>query len=261
MLRQFCRDVGLALQHETSDAEGACYHGIGHGITDGSDPGAWGNAQKVIAPGKKICEEITVNDTAQKGFRYRCVTGAYNALEILSQDSKYKLDSLAQDPFAFCAAEPHEYQEGCYSNMLPALLRKTQDFADIAQRIEAINNDADFAIRTWVMLGLFHEYIRLHLSETDYGVSSAVALCKAVVDTLHLSCIEGLAGGHMKYGKPGEEYRQAITFCNNTVLESTEQQICFAHILPRLRIWYSEGKTQEICALVPSQYQHYCKKI
>src|SRR3989338_8528765 len=43
--REFCTYAGKSVPKPEGYAEGACYHGIGHGVTDGSDPGLWGSAE------------------------------------------------------------------------------------------------------------------------------------------------------------------------------------------------------------------------
>lgn len=258
--QQFCRNAGEKLAGQTSDAEGACYHGIGHGAVDGGDPRAWGDAEKMIEPGMKLCEDIAGHDRSQHGKLYRCTTGVYNAIEILSTDDKYGLASLLREPFAFCETQKVEYQEGCYNNMTPALQRLTKtDFMKSAAQIAAIPEQG-FTIRSSVISGLFHEFIRVNLREPDYNLAEGVKLCRMLVSELRLACIDGLSGGHMKYGQPQQEYVKGLAFCASRLLASKEQDVCHEHILTRLRIWYSPEKSAEICAGTPKNYQHYCSR-
>lgn len=261
--QDFCAYAGVTLKAENSDAEGACYHGIGHGAVDGSDPRAWGDSQAMIKPGLNLCQKVA-NDLEQPfGKLYRCVSGAYNALEILAKEEKYKLDLINRDPFSFCATQPKFNLEACYTNMLPALFRTGEiDFEQLARKIEDITEDNnEHVIRSQVMLSLFQEYIRENLNEFDYGISQAVSLCRKLDEYSHLPCIQGLAGGHMKYGEPTKEYVKALDFCGSPILLELEKEICHKYILSALRIWYTNDKIIDICSQVMPKYRRYCNEI
>ena len=104
--RELCEHLGTRFYAQSVDVSGACYHGIGHGSVDGSDPRVWGDPEAMIAESLALCEEVTAGlspSVEEKGPLYRCVTGAYNSLEILSHAPKYGLATLEKDPFAFCA--------------------------------------------------------------------------------------------------------------------------------------------------------------
>lgn len=260
--QDFCKYVGDQLQAETSDAEGACYHGIGHGAVDGGDQRAWGNAQSFIEPGIQLCEQVAGNDRTEFGKLYRCVTGAYNAVEILSQDPKYKLEIISTNPFYLCPSQPVAFQEGCYTNMLPAVFRMTNN--NIGSSLQYVLSKVPTTAGTNTILqtvvqNLFYESIRMHLMDSDFGVTESVGLCRNLKDSsLHDSCIAGLAGGHMQYGEPQRQYIKALAFCGNKMLTGHEQDVCYGHVLVRLRIWYTESKKQEICNSAPADYKHYC---
>jgi hypothetical protein len=257
--KDFCAYVGKTLAAETSDAEGACYHGIGHGFVDGSDPTTWGDVNKMMKPGVDLCERVAGDDRSQYGKMYRCVTGVYNALEILSQEPKYKLDTIVRRPFALCDTQPAEFLEGCYTNMLPAQMRLEQsDFKRLTADIASIKGSTP-EVRGPVLSSLFHEYIRLHLNEGEYGIPSGLVLCRSSGD-LRLYCVDGLSGGLMKYGKPHEEYVAGLGFCAKDLLRQDESDRCYAYILPRLRIWYTEDKRKEICSSVPQSVRQYCSQ-
>lgn len=259
--REFCKYVGEQLSAQTTDAEGACYHGIGHGVVDGGDPRAWGNAQLMIDPGMQLCEQVAGNDRSEFGKLYRCVTGAYNAVEILSQDQKYKLEVIGKDPFYLCPSQPEEFQEGCYTNMLPALFRKTNNNIEASLKyiLEKVPDVANSHTIKWtVVQNLFYEAIRIHLTDHEYGVGELLPLCDSLAGSLKDACVAGIAGGHMQYGEPQKQYVKALAFCGRDSLNSHEKEVCYEHVLPRLRIWYTESKKQEVCNSVPAEYKHYC---
>ena len=260
--RDFCAYVGKTLAEKTSDAEGACYHGIGHGTVDGGDPTAWGDPQRMIDPGLKMCE--IVSDTLPN--LYRCVTGVYNATEILSADPKYKISMMQDNPFRICESQKEDYKEPCYTNMLPILERQlSEDFALIEKKIEKIHNkDNETAkmlglqTKQMVTLSLFYDYVRANFQKPDYNINKGLEICRSISFDVHLACVEGLAGSFMKYGEPGSEYIKGLAFCGSSILNNGEKEVCYRHILNRLRIWYTSEKAKNICDQVDSKYRNYC---
>lgn len=259
--KEFCAYVGQKLAKDTTDAENACYHGIGHGSVDGGDPRAWGDALAMLKPSLQLCETIAGNDRVLHGKLYRCTTGAYNAIEILARESKYKLEKLKNDPFYICPLQPEEYREGCYTNMLPAyMILLKNDLPAIVKISEKIlEKNGSYEIRNMVISAIYHEYIRMHLNDLNYAAEAGVKECRKYLGKTKEACIEGLSGGHMKYGKPAEEYVKAMAFCGADFLNIAEKNLCYPYILIRLRIWYRVEKVKEICNAVPKEFQQYCK--
>ncbi|MEK7561229.1 MAG: hypothetical protein AAB539_04745 [Patescibacteria group bacterium] len=271
--RKFCLSVGKQLSGMTADASGACFHGIGHGAVDGGDPGTWGDAEAMMRPGMEFCERVSQDPSE----RYRCVTGVFNAIEILAADPKYRLENLRRDPFSLCKNPPAFDREPCYTNMLPALLGvKGGDYQAAFTAIAAIQeNSADYSamfrildddraekagylVRATVVLGLAHELIRSYGQKQDYA-ATVVGYCRALSPPLVLPCIQGLAGGHMKYGEPTREYIKGLAFCEDGILRDDEAHDCNRHILRRLRLWYDARQAAAICASVPVRLQSFCR--
>jgi hypothetical protein len=106
-------------------------------------------------------------------------------------------------------------------------------------------------------MGLFHEHMNINAGSADKG-PRGVAACRALKERSRLPCIEGLAGGLMKYGKPGEEYIEGLSFCKLELLTEEEQEACFKHILLRLTFWNSPEKSRQLCATVEEKFRKYC---
>lgn len=259
--RALCDLLGEELMAETVDARGACYHGIGHGTVDGTDPRLWGDPRALVNEGIEACELVAgaLPDIPRgTGPLYRCTTGAYNSLEILSQNDKYGLQALAIDPFGFCHDEPLLYREGCYTNMIPAVMRLNKDdFEATIADIESIPLITE-GVRAGFILDLFHEFIRLHLAEGPDAGLGAVAICHSLRDLLRIACIEGLSGGYLKYGTPARESEGLTYFCTQPILRSDEADACWRYGLTRLRNFYSSEKTQEICLQAPESFRQLC---
>ncbi|OGG79632.1 hypothetical protein A3A39_02295 [Candidatus Kaiserbacteria bacterium RIFCSPLOWO2_01_FULL_54_13] len=261
--QDFCGYLGEELSLETVDARGACYHGIGHGTVDGTDPRLWGDPRALVREGIGMCEAVagSLPDIPEGyGPLFRCVSGTYNALEILSQNEKYNLEVLAEDPFGFCNDERHTYRRACYTNMIPALLRlRLEDFRSVLSEIENIQDITD-VVRARLVGDLFHEFIRLHLGDGRDAGASAIPLCKGMRDTLRIGCIEGLSGGYLKYGAPKHEAEGMLHFCALAELSEEESLACFRYGLTRLRNHYSPDEARAVCLRAPEEFRRFCER-
>lgn len=256
--QDFCKYVGEKLAGETTDGEGACYHGIGHGTVDGGNSYIWGDPNKMIKSGIELCEKVALGDHSQYGKLYRCVTGAYNAIEILSHIPKYKLQEFEKDPFSLCPSQKDEYKEACYTNMIPAILINTNN--DLLKSEKFIENikESGYEIRKPVTSGLFVEFYRMNLNKPNQNIEEGIRVCQSIKNPLRLSCFYGLSEGFMKYGEPQKAYINGLNFCHNNLLKDDEKDTCYNSILSRLRVWYSVDKSKEICSGVLREFQKYC---
>ena len=257
----FCKSLE-APSGSISGGTQACFHGIGHGTVDGDDPNIWGNPALILHPGIEMCKRLPKEDNAQ----YLCQTGAYNQLEFFSQDSKYKLKSLSDAPYSFCNSEPRARRQGCYTNMIPAVLRITKnDIGEAARYIlpritypddSTIDN---FYVDEMVIIGLFHEFIRLHLGQPKI-IIEGIKLCHEFSsERVRLACAAGVGGGYMKYDAPESAYDNWRSFCDNPALREDERQACYKYVLSRISLWYNAPRAKKICKSVPTQYRSYCK--
>lgn len=259
--RGFCRMVDEKLSGKASAAATACFHGTGHGAIDGSDPTTWGDSDAMIAPGFKVCSLLAQTELET----YLCETGVFNAIEILSHDPKYMITDIREDPFAFCNRQTLARREGCYSNMLPLILEKfdndVEKSADYINANMIDNNETAIdghTINELVTIGLMFEYIRLQGESPDYA-QKGIAMCRSFPEEDHLACIEGLSGGHVKYGEPGIEYIKNFEFCKNPLLTNEEVDSCYKYTLPRMSTRYDPDTTKMICDQVPVEYKNkYC---
>lgn len=258
--RTFCAYAGERLRAETTDAEGACFHGIGHGSVDGTDPRLWGDPRAMVEVGLELCRGVTegmLDVPPGRGPAYRCSTGAYNALEILSDDPKHKLESLVADPIGFCDGEDATVREGCYTNVAVVILLKQSpnQFRSIIEKIDAIKPVEGVDVRAGLVADLMHEYVRANVAEVDLGAKRGIALCRELPPHLTPGCLEGLTKGHFKYGEPGREYVKFLEFCARPEFSDTEREKCYNDGQGNLRALYSEEKTVAVCREVPLPYR------
>lgn len=244
--RAFCDYADQKLKYFIADAGGACLHGIGHGsVDDTPNPEFWGDAGAIVKPGLALCERVAQNQDE----RFRCASGAFNALEIVSDQGRYTLSANQKDPFWICHEQPEQYKRACYTQFLvAAMMVAHNDFSATAQFIDTIPEDA-YAEET--LAGLSVERVRL--GETDY--QDTIQWCRSLAGRFRIQCITGFAEGFLKYGPPETEYVQAIDFCGSKFLSREERRACFDRVLSILRNFATVAKSREICLSVEKEHQ------
>lgn len=243
--KDFCKYTKDSLEEKNADAEGACFHGIGHGaVEDVTDPKLFGKPQAIIQPSLDLCEQVS--DNQDKLFR--CTTGVFNALEIVTTAGKYNLSLNKQDPLWICRAQPDKFKRACYTQMVIAVMNVTgNDFEKSAQILDTIPED-DWALES--LSGLVVERVRLE--KTDY--QETINFCRDLGERFHLACIRGFGEGFLKYGPPQTEYIKALDFCSYKFLSVEEKAACFDRVLAILRTWYTAEKAQQICESTEAKY-------
>jgi hypothetical protein len=190
----------------------------------------------------------------------------FNALEILSREPKYGIPEVEEDPYALCNRQTLARREGCYSNMLPIILSNTEnDFTKAAAYINANMIDHDeiaidgHTINELVTIGLMFEFIRIHGEDPEYA-EKGIALCRTMPQDDQRACIEGLSGGHLKYGEPGVEYIANLELCQNPTLTEGERDGCYSYFLQHMYTRYDEQTASMICDQVAVEYREkYCR--
>lgn len=245
--RDFCDNAQQKLAAQTSDAGGACYHGIGHGIVeDTPDPSVWGRPQEIIKPGLELCKSMSL--TADRLFR--CDTGVFNALEVLMTQKKYDLSYTENDPFKICKEQKSEHQKACYTQFIVAVMNVTKnDFSRSAEYISSIPED------TYAIPALYSLVLELP-RYTEYTHKKIASFCRELPERFQQTCIPSVAEGYFKYGPPQKEYEKAVAFCDASVFSDNEKKLCYSHILSRLRLWYTASKATSICNSVASRFQY-----
>lgn len=244
--KAFCKYAGDKLKETNQDAEGACYHGIGHGaVEDVTDPKLFGKPQAIIQSSLDLCEQVSGSEDRL----FRCVSGVFNALEIVTSAGRYNLSLNREDPLSICRTQPEKYKRSCYTQMVVAVMNVTgNDFQKSAQILDTIPED-EWATES--LSGLIVELVRL--GKTEY--QETINFCRQLPPRFYLPCIIGFGEGFLKYGPPQTEYIKAVDFCSSTLLTDEEKKACFGRILSILRIWYTKEKAQSICKSVEEKYQ------
>lgn len=251
--RELCDyiDKQLAKEGGSVGTADACFHGIGHGVTDGSSPQAQRDVFAAINPGLELCEKIGRNEREIK----LCGTGVFNALASFYTKPEYNLDK--QDPFWICRQQPKLYfQHACYDDLKTLTMSLADnDFAKaIRLYYETITEDT-YAADAIDNLATFAGYSILR----NNTIKDAINTCHRTQKRLHIPCIRGLGAGFMTAGAPDEEYKKALgEVCDNALLNEEERAGCFERVLWVSYARYSSEKHQQICATVPEKYRYHC---
>ncbi len=251
--RAFCTYIGKNVPHPPPPefAEGSCYHGIGHGITDGTDPRLWGDALSIVRPGLALCARVAgTNDM----WHSRCVSGVFNALGNMYLDPKYKLDP-GTNPYTFCANHaftPLE-RETCYDQMntqaavlghnsLKAIVGFVNTIQDLHYRSVALHEAVSYYIQI------------LKLSQKSLSPEEAT-VCELPTAELKESCMSGFVGGIFELGLPDQQYKEALQLCNADTLPADLRPLCFSALLVNSTYYYTADIVRKICQNVPQEYR------
>lgn len=248
--RTFCTYVGTQVPNPIGYAEGACYHGIGHGVTDGYDPTLWGDAKKIAAPGLALCSKVATTTE----WYYRCASGVFNSVAILHRDPKYKL-ALTDDPYSLCRTPQYteETRGACYSQMDTLVAFVSHEFGeavgyamevDVQYREAAVLNVASISVQ------------RLRKLSSEVLPREAVEVCGVLPTKERVACVRGLVDGLIEHGSPQDQYKDAITLCSSPVGLLVEP--CYERLVQNLSRSGSREEVEGVCGRIPESYYKKC---
>ncbi len=218
---RFCEYVDAKLQATLENVSFACYHGIGHGVVDGSNPSTWGDAEAFIADGLALCD--TFSDEKQR--RERCASGVFNALAIAYVTPKYRIAGNPRDPYAVCKKQARPYaRKACYDQMNGYVSNTHATFSEALQSVALSAEPAYVSVAVQSLAS----YRARHALSSDNDPSTFFTECSAVSGTLQEDCIRGVVVGLIEFGKPEEEYKVAVDACTSAPQRSIP--MCLASV-------------------------------
>jgi len=250
LARSFCDFVDKQLI--SLHAGKACYHGIGHGTADFTNPATWGSEYELTRDALKLCKQVADSDEKL----YLCGSGVFNSLSNGYVGERYGLKLRQNDPLWFCKSQEEGFKKSCYTQMTDSLMRlANNDFVRTMKYIEDIREDVYAQAATLTLLSLI---VKENLDLADYG--TYISECRVFQSRLYDSCIEGIAGGLIEFGSPSEEYSKAFDFCKGLDLDG-EKKVCIAYLLRSINSWYSEDKLKDICKKYNlDEFKTFCGK-
>lgn len=258
-VRKFCESINSNLKGnvESPNAIYSCYHGIGHSTFDAHDPALWGDENKMVTPAIKTCEKVTEGLVPEK--TKQCVTGVFNALAIAYSNDLYKLKMNPKDPTWFCRTQKGVYKTSCFMEVAMTWINTTMGggfvykFQDGVKFIATIGDTEGEKASIY---SLASDYVRLHMNELQD--KDMAENCRTIKSVYSQSCIEGTGLALLNWGKPGEEYVRALSFCGQTAT-NIQKQYCYQFIFRNFPNLYSKDKRLTICnSAVPADYKQLC---
>ena len=241
--RAFCSYAGTTLLGKSGDAEGACYHGIGHGVVDGTDPNTWGSWEKIIAPGLSLCERVGDNDT----HKNRCASGVFNSLAIMFKDPKYRLVINKSDPYLICEKlSPDYFKRPCYEEMNTLVLDISG--LNLGKSFPYISHikDETYAMSAVESIASYGAKVRdKNAPRAEY--KKVINECRTFSAEISTACIRGYGAGLVEFGTPGREYEESLDFCQSGDLTAEEKKSCLHRVLFYLAVIYPKGKAAAFC--------------
>lgn len=235
--RRFCFDLRGKTDSQTRALVGACYHGIGHGVTDGSNPTLWGDAYAMLREGLTICSRIGDSYEHKK----RCASGAFNSIAIMHFNPKYKIAIDKSRPYAFCDVFESYEKTACVQELNTVVLRTSGfDFKAAVDRILLI---ADMKVQADAAEALagYQAIKNPDLSnEAEEG-------CRKLPETSTTACLKGFAAGLVEGGTPGAEHVDSLAFCTRPSFSEEERNICTDRVLWYLGAVMSVEQFEKIC--------------
>lgn len=247
--RDFCKFAGEKLKNQNNDAEGTCYHGIGHGVVDGSDSRSEGNAEEIIKPGLELCKKVSLTDR----FLNRCSSGVFNSMAIMFNGNQHKLSIDKQNPMWVCQKQSNPiFKMTCYQEMNTVLL--TLEKGDFKKAVAWIKDIPEEKIAISAMDSLGQYAANFRKKDSDH--TEEIQICQQWPQQLRQACLRGFSVGIILFGTPGEEYKEALSFCQNKLLTDADQDACLDRLTWGLYNTYPAEKYKQICKVDPKYMKH-----
>ena len=99
-------------------------------------------------------------------------------------------------------------------------------------------------------------YVQVVKSQKKLLTLEDARVCELPADTLKNNCMGGLVGGIMEFGSPGQQYKEALEFCEADGFPSGLRQYCFSAVQANSKEYFTANVVRQICARVPQEYRN-----
>lgn len=231
-----------------NDIRGACFHGIGHGITEDHEKKTWLNEKDLVDKPLGICQEVTSDNYMID----RCSSGVFNVLAIKYGSGSLLLDK--QDPLRYCKSVQKEYlKKPCFEEMNTMLISISgNDFIKAAKFLNEVEDkyavQAMRSLASVVGLNKKPDYFPLQISN-----------CRDISSRLRLACIGGFVVGLIEGEVPNSQETKALSFCKDAILQEDERVSCYKEALWLLSLYMPSTNYTQICSDLDNKYKQLCQ--
>lgn len=248
----FCRKVREEYMNKLPMANLACFHGIGHGWAGTHDKSLWGDELAMVEPALQMCERVTSDPHELK----ICATGVFDSISIGYYNRLYGLEIKKDDPFWLCKKQPQKYKEPCYMDLVPAVVWLAGH--ELLSSLSFLDS-VEYQYRDLVVETIADNMVRFNLNK-DEEIFKNILICRGLSESYYKKCVLGTSKGSVQFGKPGIEYAQGLSLCNDSRMTVDERDICLSSVLLYASSSYDENKFWKICN-TSNDYMSYCKAI
>ncbi len=258
----FCTRVGRELGNSFSLAEGQCYHGIGHGITEryiSEMPTAWDDMYTLSRKPLATCRIVGRTDDE----RHRCFSAVFNVLRAWASTAQRGrgYTDFAKNLFKTCAQEGRSAQKSaCYWEFAVAMqfgtpISTVARAPDLHAFVSSVDYDeyAPWIARSWAtLLGRTGVVTR--------NPKDLIRVCRTMEDKLQLACVSGLVEGVLFAERADDVGTRALLFCGLPDVYESERMSCYKVIQGDAASIRSAVEQKSVCTRIPEKYrdQQWC---
>jgi len=255
---QFCKELGIQLNIATKVIQHNCYHGAGHGFAlaqaDSISKDMWGNFYIFIQKPITNCASL---EHANQIAIEACWRGAIDTVAEWISKKEYGFSYNRNELFKQCSMLKKRVAGICY--MVMAL-----EFSNI-NSVETLKDIfVSLPIDEDIKINFFHGGISTMVTNTnnkkEYKYRETLAECGSLNKILYKECLLGIISGLLASGTPQEEYREALSFCSEKIIEQRGlENFCYEKIIKYLPIFYTSNHIVLICSQFPKSLYKKCK--
>lgn len=249
--RVLCETLPQRLEARGQEARLACYHGVGHGITEMNGIHTitrWEDfVPTLLIESTKRCRQLS-DDV---GTYESCYNGVYNSFHLHYALGFRESARDTKDPLWMCRDIPHDNGAGnCYHDMAIFLFERT----DVQRALHEIVNTVDAQYQEQAVFGVMNSYIFSRVWERSYVAYRDI--CRTVHGGLRNACFEAIVRGLVNNGQPRKEEEFALEFCRSQ-LSFEEKKKCY-QTLGSARGGMAQDAALRVCAGAEESFRADC---
>jgi hypothetical protein len=218
---RFCESLKSSPQNDKERIFTTCFHGIGHGMVEETPLAEyyWGNIDALLIPALETC------GTLPEAYQQReCADGAFNGLSRFMTAGEYGFSYNTEDPLGWCG----RFKENRI-NYTSCNFEMAQNFAatiiekpgEVLPFIEGLDHETQIMVVDIAVGGLLQEDV-VNDDHSDYFIQCRVF----ETPELKYACLNGVVGGLLEHGEPGNESAKPTAFCASSIATEEERASC-----------------------------------